>query len=299
MYFYQAIKIVSLATMIVCSGFANAQKIKTARGTYQVRLEDNMTREEAYRKVEDLAKVDAIINVFGQYVEQQAQLTVESGRSDFYIVGNTKVKGQWIKTTDKKIDEETRTEKGQNGTTQSLWITCRIEGRVKEATPKARIEYEVLNCPDTKCRTATFYSGEQLYLYFRSPIDGYLNIYLDDGQSVFRLLPYSGVKNANSVKIEADREYWFFAPQKAAANEPKPDELELFTMRTKEFNTLYLVFSEKEYFKPVLDSEVASNGGYLLPKSLSKREFEEWLAGNRADRDDFLDVERFIEIVRK
>ncbi len=299
MHLFRIIRFISLITLFACCSFVNAQKIKSAKGAAQVRLENNMTREEAYRQVEELAKIDAIINAFGQYVQQQAQLTVDSGKSDFLILGTTKVNGQWIKTTDKRIDEETRTEKGQNGTIQSLWITCRIEGRVKEATPKARIEYEVLNCPDIKCRTATFYSGEQLCLYFKSPVDGHLSVYLDDGQTVFRLLPYSGIKNVNSVEIASDKEYWFFARQKAEANASKPDEMELFTLRSKEYNTLYLIFSEQDYYKPILNNEVLVDNGYLLPKSLSKPEFDDWLAGNRADRDDFLDVAVTIEIMRK
>ena len=39
--------------------------------------------------------------------------------------------------------------------------------------------------------------------------------------------------------------------------------------------------------------------GNLLPKSLTREEFDDWLAGNRADRNDFLDVAIPIEVIRK
>jgi hypothetical protein len=87
-------------------------------------------------------------------------------------------------------------------------------------------------------------------------VDGHLSIYLDDGQMVYRLLPYSGIKNVYSVDIASDMEYLFFAPEKAEDNSPKPDEMELFMLRSKEYNTLYLIFFEQDYYKPILKSEV-------------------------------------------
>lgn len=49
-----------------------AQKTRTESGSAQIRIEGNMTEEQAKRKVEELARINAIQNAFGSYVEQQA-----------------------------------------------------------------------------------------------------------------------------------------------------------------------------------------------------------------------------------
>ena len=273
-----------------------AQKVKIEGGVAQVQLEKNMTKEDAIQKVEELAKINAIENAFNTYVEQEANITVNSGKSDFRIIGTTKVKGEWIETIDKKLTEEIKEEKGQFGVEKTLWITCKIKGRIKEATPKANIEFATLSCPKSNCRSTTFISGEQLYLQFKSPLDGYLSVYLDDRNTVNRLLPYSSAQNSSSVKIKADMDYIFFVRGLNESEFGKPDQIELYTAKKIEYNTLYLIFSEVNYYKPVLDQEKVAENGYWLPKSLSKTKFEEWLSNNRATLDDFFDRTVNIEI---
>ncbi|MBV5313652.1 MAG: hypothetical protein JZU47_10175 [Prolixibacteraceae bacterium] len=277
------------------SGFS--QKIKTETGTAQVKLEKNMTKEQTYKKVEELAKINAIENAFNSYVSQESNITVNSGKSDFRIIGTTKVKGEWIETLDKKLTEDTRDEIGQFGKEKSIWITCTIKGRIKEATPKSNIEFAALSCPKLNCRSTTFTSGEQLYLYFKSPLDGYLSVYLDDGNTVNRLLPYNSVENSNSVRVKADQEYFFFVKGNSNPEFGKPDEFILYTSKEKEYNSLYIVFSEINYYKPMLNQARTSDKGYLLPKSLSIAKFEEWLSNNRATLDDFIDRTVDIEII--
>jgi len=274
-----------------------AQKIKTESGTAQVKLEKNMTKEEANQKVEELAKINAIENAFNTYVEQEANITVNSGKSDFRIIGTTKVKGEWIETLDKQLTEDIKDEKGPFGIEKTVWITCKIKGKIKEASPKANIEFATLSCPKLNCRSTTFSSGEQLYLQFKSPLDGYLSVYLDDGNIVNRLLPYSSSQNSSSVNVKADKDYFFFVKGESNSEIEKPDEVELYTLKKVEYNTLYIIFSEKNYYKPILNQEKVADNGYLLPKSLSKPQFDEWLSNNRATLNDFLDRTVNIEII--
>jgi len=276
----------------------SAQQTKRSSGSAQVRVEDNMTKEEARRKAEELAKIDAITNAFGQYVGQETNLTVQDGRSSFNIIGTTKVKGEWLRELSKTFDEESRNEKGTFGTIQTQWITCKIRGVVKEATPKANIEYQTLNYPNSVSRTNTFISGNSFYVWFRSPVDGYLSIYLDDGTDVFRLLPYDDMPSLSTVKIEADKEYIFFSENHNYFSN-NVDELILFTPKNHELNTLHFMFSEKQYYKPVLDSNYKDEKGKIVPKSLSKTEFENWLADNKTSISDFLYAQVNIEILRE
>jgi hypothetical protein len=295
------LKFVSLIFIMTFILPVSAQKIRRAEGEAQVRVESNITREQAQQKAVELAKVNALENVFGTYVEQQANLTVDSGKSDFYIIGSTKVKGIWIRETDRKFTEEYRDEKGEFGTTKILWITCHIRGEVKQVTPRPAIEYQVRNCTFPTCRTFSFKSGEQLYLWFKSPVDGYLSVFLDDGSMVYRLLPYSDRLNTNSFGVRGDEGYLFFSPEATNGLQPgeKPDEIELYTLQKKENNLLILVFSTNLFFKPGLNKEKAEANRYILPKSLEKEKFEEWLSDNRATYDDFQDVQIPIEILSK
>jgi hypothetical protein len=279
-----------IVLLLVFTSNLLAQKTRTESGTAQIRIEGNMTEEQAKRKVEELAKINAIENSFGSFVEQQTNITVNSGKSDFRIIGQTKVKGEWINTL---VGPEFKKDY-KDGV---IWITCTIKGKIKEATPKAAIEYQPLSCPKLNCRSTTFTSGEQLYLYFKSPLNGFLSIYLDDGATVNRLLPYASASNSNSVKIKADQEYFFFAKGMSEAELGKPDEVELYTLKTQEFNTLYVIFSEEDYFKPVLNQEKSIGNGYLLPKTISKTRFEDWLSQNRATLNDFTDRTVDIEIL--
>lgn len=277
------------------SGFT--QKVKTESGIAQVKLEKNMTKEQANQKVEELAKINAIENAFNTYVEQEANITVNSGKSDFRIIGTTKVKGEWIETLDKKLTEDIKDEKGPFGIEKTVWITCKIRGKIKEASPKANIEFATLSCPKLNCRSTTFTSGEQLYLQFKSPLNGYLSVYLDDGNTVNRLLPYSSSQNSSSVYVKADKEYFFFVEGESNSELGKPDEIEFYTLKKIEYNTLYIIFSEENYYKPILNQEKIAENGYWLPKSLSRTKYEEWLSNNRATLNDFLDRTVHIEII--
>ena len=283
--------------LFICTTSVFAQKIKTETGTAQVKLEKNMTKDEAYRQLEELAKINAIGNAFSTYVEQEANITVNSGKSDFRIIGSTKVKGEWIETLDLKFTEDFKEEKKPNGIEKTLWITCKIKGRIREATPKANIEFSTLSCPKINCHTTTYNSGEQLFLEFKSPLDGYLSIYIDDGNTVNRLLPYTSSQNSSSVRVKADKEYLFFVKGDNNPEFGKPDEVELFTIKKQEFNTLYIIFSEVNYYKPMLSQEKFVENGYLIPKTLSKAKFEEWLSDNRAKLNDFVDRTVNIEII--
>ncbi|MEY4113440.1 MAG: hypothetical protein RLZ76_133, partial [Bacteroidota bacterium] len=128
--------------------------------------------------------------------------------------------------------------------------------------------------------------------------DGYLSIFIDDGSMVYRLLPYRNMSTQKSFPIKADKEYIFFTRDAKEAG-VSPDELQLTTTRELETNTIIAVFSENDYTKPRLNDEQVDKDQYIIPKSLSRRYFENWLGENRAAFPDFLDIKRRITIEGK
>lgn len=271
-----------------------AQDIKRVTGKSSFRIETYMSQKEAEEKAIELAKIDALTNEFGQYVEQESNLDLKNGRVDFRSYGQTKVKGEWIRNlgepkfayTDKKIS---------NGLDR--WIECTIAGEARKATPKADIDIEILACPDKKCITDKFKNDQDIYLYVKSPISGYLSVFLDDGTNVYRLLPYRSMEGQKSVKIVADKEYILFSSAKNTFDQ-SADALQVYTEREVETNTIVVVFSENDYSKPRLNEEKIDNNNFIIPQSLDKAYFEKWLGNNRADFMDFLDLKRRFVIKR-
>ena len=221
------------------------QKIVKVSGKSEVRMEVFMTETIVREKAKELAIVNALENAFGTYVEQQMDMTINDGKTVYNIIGSTKVKGDWIETTDISFKKREGTEKGFSGDWKVSYVSCEIKGKARKHMPKANIEFEILNSPDILSRTDKFYDGEQLYLSFKSPVSGFLSIYLDDGTTVYRLLPdtYSPVKFESGVAIKSDKEYLFFSPYKNSLPQPDVEEYLMFTNQEIEYNYLYVIFS--------------------------------------------------------
>jgi hypothetical protein len=288
-------RIIFLLILFALPGLSMAQRTRTGNGSAQVRIEDNMTRMEARQKAEQQAKIDAISKEFGTYVEQQSELSIYSGKTDFSVIGSTRVKGEWVKTQKIEFTEETRTESGPNGLREVIWVTCNIRGAMKPASPKAAIEYEILKCQDIRCRTTTFKNKEDFFVWFRSPIEGYVSIYMDDNELVNRLLPYSR-SNLNAVRVMPDQEYIFFGSQNEPVSNVSADNLTLVVSKPSEIHKVYILFSEREFPKPPVQVSVIQEDRSLRPATLSKSRFESWLSDNRALISDFRDDQVVIEI---
>ena len=281
-----------------------SQNIKRVEGTAQVKIEGNMTKEQAKQKAKELAMIKAIENSFGTYVEQSTDIDVRDGKVSYNIIGNTQVLGEFVQTDKPSFKETVRKVKVNGNIIYETWIECIISGKARKATPKANIKIQTLNCPAIECRTEDYYSGEPMYLYFKSPVNGYLSVFLKEEKVVYRLLPYTNMDGQflKSVPVEADKEYILFDPNRNYFNNNIPDLLEVFTNKKKERNELIIVFAEKEYTKPLLneDSEFSEyKEDYRLPKSTNFGSFEEWVSENKAYMNSFMTRNLNIEIVNK
>jgi len=261
-------------------------------GESTIKIESTMSLLEAEDKAVELARIDALIKEFGQYVEQQNNMDLANGKVSFRSYGQTKVRGEWIrnigepefKYLDKSVDNKIE-----------RWVTCIVKGEARKAMPKADLDVEVLTCPTKDCPGIKFKNEQLLYLYVKSPINGYLSVFIDDGTMVYRLLPYRNMSTQKSFPIKGDKDYILFSKDMREAD-VNPDELQLTTTRESEINTIYVIFSENDYTKPRLNDEQLDKDQFIIPKSLSRRYFENWLGENRAAFPDFLDVKRVITI---
>lgn len=279
--------------VIICiSNVAIGQGIFTS-GESMIKIEPSMNQIEAEDKALEMAKIDALIKKFGQYIEQQSDLDLDSGKVSFRSFGQTKVKGEWIRTIGDP--DFVNIDKTLNGKTER-WISCKVRGEVRKAIPKADLSVKILSCPSKECVSEKFKTDQDIFLYIKSPIEGYLTVFLDDGINAYRLLPYRSVANQKSVFISADKDYIFFSKDLTSQGEGATDAIKAQTDRDVEINTFVVIFSEKEFSKPRLDDEEVDKNGYITPRFLTKKYFENWLGENRAAFPDFLDLKKRIII---
>jgi hypothetical protein len=288
------IRNVIILLIIACNAFS--QKVMETSGEAQVRIESDMSKEEAMEMARQQAMINAIDNAFGSYVEQDSDMFIESGKSDFKIIGHTLVKGDWLKTIKEKFKEESKVVKGSRGKETEIWISCKLNGMVREITkPQINLSFEPRNCLTELCRTYSFISGAPMYLSFTSPVDGYLSIYIvEDNQIAYRLLPYQEMpeKYLHAIPVKADMEYMFFASDESYNyfenfSYLMIDEIYLETSKEKEFLDLYVIFSSEKYRKPLLKTSEKITDSYILPKKLEKIEFMEWLQDSRVYDSEF------------
>lgn len=267
-----------------------AQKSVSTKGTSQVRMESNMTKEQARDKAEDLAMINAVENAFGTYVEQDADIKVDNGVVSYNIIGTTKVKGEWLRTHKKEFKEDIQDQLDNDQRKEKvIWISCIIEGEVREIRSKANLDIKSLRCPMVECETTAFFDTQSFHLYFKSPVDGYLSVFIEEnGEATRRLFPYLNQGNESAVKIEGDKPYFLFTNSNDLNRfGSKADEIELYTYSTIEYNNVFVLFSPIPYCKPILTNATLLPDGYVLPKAISTTKFQDWLAECRVAMPDF------------
>ena len=282
-----------LLTIPLVQGFS--QRIFSAQGIAKIRLEENLSREETRDIARQQARQNAIETIFGSYVSKDAYVDVADGRTDVSIASSSELKGEWLKTNDESFKEETRKIKDSYGARNEIWIVCEVKGKVREIeTPMIRYTFATKNCVLEACESTDFENGESFYLTFETPVEGYLSIYLVDGEQAFRILPYQDMPSMylHNIPVQADVEYTFFSPDRSFDYFENfsyflTDEIYLETEKENEFFKVYVLFSPKPFAKPILDSSIEVAGEYGIPKTLSKRNFEVWVQDNRIYDTDF------------
>ncbi|MGN1210333.1 MAG: DUF4384 domain-containing protein [Candidatus Cryptobacteroides sp.] len=231
--------------------------------------------EQAKRTAEERAKTEALSEAFGTSISQvnatNVKNTGESSEVSFVSSGVSEVKGEWL--SDVKAPEFDITyEEGL------LIVRAVVVGKVREVSSAAlEIEARILrNGKDMRFESSDFRSGDDMYLLFKAPCDGYLAVYLTDSESAYCLLPYMN-DTSGKYEVKGGQEYLFFSSEDAPAQEkPFVDEYVMTADSATEMNTVYVVFSPSRFTK-ANDSVTEES----LPRSLSLAGFQKWLSANR------------------
>ena len=288
MFTLSTLRCSSISIILLVFFYTNlsAQKTEQICGEYTYVAPENVSLEQAKQTALDRAKIEALAEKFGTIVSQSNATVVENtngiSNTRFLSLGGSEVKGEWIETT-KEPKYNISYEQ------EMLVVKVSVCGKVREiAGSKIDFTAKVLkNGTEAKFESDNFRDGDAIYLLFRSPVDGYLAVYLvDESKTVYCLLPYMNAPSGNA-RIKSGTEYIFFSEKKANPSEIAiVNEYVLMTEKSVEQNFLYIVFSPNEFTK----ANDKSNDE-TLPRELSLTDFQQWLAKKRThDKNMELEV---------
>ncbi len=257
---------------------ASAQRTAKVSGKYQfiVTDNDNITLKEAKIKCVELAKIEALKSEFGTMVASDfinSERGNEDDSSSFYVMDtSTSVKGEWL--GDEKAPEiSVEADNGDIIFTAEVWGTAREIIRAN-----TELIWDITKEVDGKrVVTENFDNKERFYLKFKSPIDGYVAVYLITGDDqAYSLLPYRK-DGSGSVQVKGGKEYIFFDKTK----DPAADHYTLSTNQIQEMDQFVVIFSPTQFTKYVDSNSTSRKPGHISQKDLAK-----WLLKNqRADKD--------------
>lgn len=189
------------------------------------------------------------------------------------ISGEGELNGEWIGDRESpKI--ETTLDDGK------LVVRATVKGYATEINNNT-IDYvaKVLrNQPSAEYESEEFVAGNDIYVSFTAPIDGYLAIYLLDSDNAYCLLPYRANKDG-FFKVNHQQEYILFSQRKYSAGE-NPQEIDEYTVTSDkdmtDFNQVYFIFSPNMFRKPI-DVNKAVEDGTVYPRMMSWGNFQEWI----------------------
>lgn len=256
-------------------------KTCTVKGEYVYLASPSQSVDEAKRIANERARIQALANEFGTVISQSISTAVMEGGStgsQFQATSQSDVRGEWIADTREP-------EFNIQFTDGVLRVEVTVEGKARDRS-ESNIDLNVKllrNGTDSHCESSRFSNGDDMFLMFRSPVKGYLVVYLLDQASAtcYCLLPYRN-SDGRAKEVKADRDYILFSP--AHADEKELPVLDEYTMTcggdAPEINELYVVFSPVEFIKPSADTISDT-----LPSTLSVKEFHKWL-GKLKNRDE-------------
>jgi hypothetical protein len=283
-----------------------SQKTVTAQGSAQIEIPDNLSRNEVKNKIRELATIDALERAFGRVIIQgnstyitnlQTGQKVETN-TVFNTIANTSVKGEVLEIRNEKFTDIPGTIIIDGRKEPVTEMRCDIEVRAREiVTPPVNFTSFPLGCTDVKCRTTAFKNNDILYLFFTSPVSGYISVYLDDRNETQCLFPYSTMplEFEGGVPVSADKKYILFSDKPEFNYFPEknftPDTYQLFTNSIQDMNRLFVIFSKSPLNKPSLSGVTELDDGYLLPKSLASEDFQKWMNTYRSHEKVNVQVE--------
>lgn len=282
------------ALWLVFPTTAICQKLKDVSAEYVYVTTVEHSVAEAKRIALERARLQALADEFGTTVSQtnatHIKNTGSSSSIDFLSIGSSEVKGEWIEDT-KDPQYEISFEENNLVIKVSVWGKARevVSGAIEVKAALLR------NGTEPKFESDDFKEGDDLYLLFKSPADGFVAVYMvDEAQTAWCMLPYSHDTDGMQ-KIQAGVEYLFFDARTGCTEQEKMliDEMTVTCEKSMELNEVYIVFSVRPFVK-ANDAQIDER----LPRSLSSEDFQKWLAKNRVKDNSMVVVKKLVKMTK-
>lgn len=304
-----AIKALMVALALVSATFSHADDKVTATATFYAPL--SMSPAQARHEAITRAQLDAIRAKYGSSLSETnftfMQESAEGSRDDFYAIGQSDVKGEWIESIGDTIWNITP------GTHETIYNVT-LRGRIREIpTGRADIDARLLfNGTDkerNRLRNFTYHVGDYMYIYFTSPVDGYLAAYLgddDEAMTMQCLLPYDGMADG-AFAVEAGKEYILFSRDDATPEaRPFTRRIKMNSRKHTDINQIYIIFSPNKFVKArdtrntskTLTDMRTGQEVSLMPREATFADFQKWLARNRRRDPEMQVVKNIVTVVR-
>ncbi|MCC8036562.1 MAG: DUF4384 domain-containing protein [Bacteroidales bacterium] len=236
-----------LAATALLALSASASDVKNVSGESIYYGERSQGPDECKRLALQQARVNALAKEFGTMVSHTVLTADTQDTDNALLLNETEVKGEWIIDT---AEPEYKLSLADDGT---IVVACKVKGQARALSNSATefVAKVLRNGTDDRDAATSFRSGDQMYVRFRAPMDGYVAIFLNDPAGTFyTLLPYATSPNGE-VKVKGSKEYTFFSRSEANAAFGEPDELILSTDDDLgEWNRLYILFSPRPFSRP-------------------------------------------------
>ena len=267
------------------------EEIVSAEYTYTIRDNENITFGEAKRKCIELAQAEAIRNKYGEIITSDfidSRVNKDGESSDSYYWENTvaRAKGVWLGNSEGFPKFDVAYSDG------FIVFTAKVQGLAREIIQSTiDLKWSIMKDGINDRVTAeTFDSGERFYVNFRSPADGYVAVYLLEGDDVTScLLPYSKDPDGR-CPVKAGRDYVFFDKN----TDPYAPHYVLKTKYAQENNQLIIIYSPNSFTK--CNDKVTEKN---RPRSLNTSEFQKWLLGCQRMDNDMVVNKKWIKIDNK
>lgn len=282
--------------------FSQKQKVVEKEHTYIA--PEWMSVAEAKARAFMEAQTEALRDSFGTIIISNSYLDLSNlnGNSQtlFNQLGESEVKGEWLRDIEKRVLGISYTEHGTK-------VDVYIKGLAREiVSAPIDITVQILkNGKDSRFESDDFHGAtattpmkdrDYLYLSFRSPVDGYVAVYMLDGEgTAYCLLPYRDDGDGQQP-VKAGHNYIFFAGDDGG------DKIyttlgENAKTSGVEFNHIYILFSPHPFRKSdTTDSR--KQDGHLLAPQLPLKDFQRWFVQQRKHDKEMQVVRKTIKITK-
>lgn len=276
---HKLIALVAAGLLSAAAPFTTAAKgIQTLTGEATYYGDATDSPAEAKRKALDQARINALAREFGTVLSQTtvSRDVADNGAEQqfFSSLSASEVKGEWIAD---EGEPKFTIELDSDG---HYVVHCRVTIKAKELSNKAADFHATVlrNGLTDKHASTEFKTGDEMFLAFRSPADGYVAAYLVAGDDVLTLLPYTS-SASGKCPVRHDRDYIFFSAPNGDKEFGTVDEYLMQTDGAFEHDRLYVLFSPNEFSK-ALDRA----NGDSMPRVQPYEDFVKWIAKlRRAD----------------